>query len=95
MTMTSIFDSYRDDMTPEEFAALHPDADILISRDFGENPLITACLICGEHRAPINLLHPEDDPICRPCNSDQIEYLRTMINPAALHAKLDAIFIAA
>jgi hypothetical protein len=50
---------------------------------------------CGEHRAPIPLAHPSDDPICRPCNSDQIDYLRTLINPLALHARLDAIFIPA
>jgi hypothetical protein len=93
--MTSIFDSYRDDMTPEEFAALHPDADILIARDFGQNPLITACIICGEHRAPINQVHPENDPICRLCNADEIKYLATLINPAAIHAKLDATFICA
>jgi recombinational DNA repair protein (RecF pathway) len=70
-------------------------ARLELDRDYGINPLITACLICGEHRAPINLMHPYDDAICRPCNADQIAYLRTMINPAALHARLDAIFVIA
>jgi hypothetical protein len=70
-------------------------ARIELDRHYGINPLITACIICGEHRAPIPLAHPSDDPICRPCNSDQIDYLRTLINPLALHARLDAIFIPA
>lgn len=70
-------------------------ARIELDRDYGINPLITTCLVCGEHRAPINLAHPENDAICRPCNSDAIDFLATLINPLAFHARLDAIFVIA